>query len=220
VQFVFKVDCAMWHSKLWIWFFAKPTESPDSMAQIELGSRLIIGVVLFLLDPSRPTLSTLIVTLMPRLVVVVVAAVVGGQNFAGNAPNISSGTATAEATANSLGSKFRRNSDLLQLQNRSRVGTSTEISDGFRHFFFNLSLNLKFLNLNLNVFKNERDSEGFSDRPTRHASQWGGVIQSGRFTKRHKANLSENTGFYKSDSGDSGAQIHGIWAGTGILPEF
>lgn len=55
------------------------------MAQIELGSRLIIGVVLFLLDPSRPILSTLIAIVLPRLVVVV--AVVGGQNFAGNTPN-------------------------------------------------------------------------------------------------------------------------------------
>lgn len=55
------------------------------MAQIELGSRLIIGVVLFLLDPSRPILSTLIAIVLPRFVVVV--AVVGGQNFAGNTPN-------------------------------------------------------------------------------------------------------------------------------------
>jgi hypothetical protein len=66
-------------------FVFSPSQLNRQMAQIELGSRLIIGVVLFLLDPSRPILSTLIAIVLPRLVVVV--AVVGDQNFAGSTPN-------------------------------------------------------------------------------------------------------------------------------------
>jgi hypothetical protein len=45
---------------------------------------------------------------------------------------------------NDLKQCARKNYDLLQLRNRNGVGTSTETSDVFRHFFFNLSLNLKF----------------------------------------------------------------------------
>jgi hypothetical protein len=78
-----------------------------------------------------------------------------------------------------LGSKFRRNFDLLQLRNRSGVGTSTETSDEFRHCFFNLSLNLKFLNLN--VFENDLSESCEAQNGIAKASPIGLVVSGGDY---------------------------------------